>query len=200
MVGYTGGTSAAPDYHHLGDHSEAVRVEFDPQQITYARLLEVFWASHDPTYAAYSRQYRSAIFYLDKAQRREAENSRRQVAATASGRVVTAVEPAGEFFAAENYHQKYLLRQAAGFFEEFRDLYPDTAAFTASTAAARVNGYLGCNGERGALEADLPRLGLSAKMQARLVEYVSASCSGFAGVTCPAPVADASRKPLAPNR
>lgn len=185
-VGYTGGTAVTPDYHTIGDHSEAIRIEFDPQKISYARLLEVFWDSHDPGYDVYNRQYRNAVFYLNGEQQQEVAASRKRVADIAHEKVFTAIEPAGEFFAAEDYHQKYLLRQATGIFREFQDIYPDAAGLTASTAAARVNGYLGCNGEPGNLQRELDQLGLSKQMQARLVEHVVSSCEHFAGLTCPA--------------
>jgi len=185
-VGYTGGTTAAPDYRSMGDHSEAVRVEFDPQQISYARLLQVFWDSHDSGDAVYSRQYRKAIFFLNERQLQEAEASRERIAAASPDRVTTTLEPAGEFFVAEDYHQKYLLRKARGMVDELQVIYPEPAAFAVSTAAARINGYLGCNGEQEALMRDLDRLGLSAQMQARLVEHVASSCARFAGLTCPA--------------
>lgn len=184
-VGYTGGTTDTPNYHKIGNHSEAIRVEFDPQRISYAQLLEVFWASHDPGDDVYSRQYRNAVFYLNETQREEAEASRKAMAEIAHERVFTALEPAGEFFAAEDYHQKYLLRKAAGIFREFQAIYPDAANFAASTAAARINGYLGCNGEPEDLQRELDQLGLSVQMQTRLVEHVASSCDQFAGLTCP---------------
>ena len=64
-AGYTGGTSANPTYHNIGDHSEAVRVDFDPHTISYEELLEKFWKLHEPT-AEYEPKFRSAIFYFDE--------------------------------------------------------------------------------------------------------------------------------------
>jgi methionine-S-sulfoxide reductase len=184
-VGYSGGTTETPDYRNMGDHSETVRVEFDPKRLSYVQLLEIFWESHDPGYDAYSRQYRNAIYYLSERQRREAEASRKSVADTAYDEVFTAIEPASEFFVAEDYHQKYLLRKATGILHEFQAIYPEPVSFNASTAVARINGYLGCNGEPEELQRELERLGLSPQMQERLVEHVSSSCDHFAGLTCP---------------
>lgn len=185
-VGYAGGTTESPGYYSIGDHSETIRVEFDPQRISYAQLLEVFWDSHDPGYDVYSRQYRNAIFYLNEKQRNEAEASRRRVAGLAHSKIFTVIEPAGKFFVAEDYHQKYLLRKATGIFREFQAIYPDAASLAASMAAARINGYLGCYGEPEELQRELEQLGLSRQMQARLVEHVTTSCDHFAGLTCPA--------------
>lgn len=118
-VGYTGGTLEHPGYREVcsgrSGHAEAVRLRFDPQQIRYAELLEAFWAMHDPTQLDrqgpdIGSQYRSAIFVHDEVQRREAEASR--AAQQASGRfpspIVTLIEPAGPFWRAEEYHQRYL--------------------------------------------------------------------------------------------
>jgi peptide-methionine (S)-S-oxide reductase len=184
-VGYTGGTTESPDYHRIGDHSETLLVEFDPKKISYAELLKVFWASHDPESEPYLRQYRNALFIMNEEQQKAAEKSREQLAEATRRPIYTAIEPAGKFYAAEDYHQKYLLRKSGGIYREIQEIYPDAADFTASTAAARINGYLGCNGNREQLSQELSRLGLSVEMQENLVERVTNSCSHFAGLTCP---------------
>ncbi|PLX82738.1 MAG: peptide methionine sulfoxide reductase [Desulfuromonas sp.] len=186
-VGYTGGTTVDPDYRHIGDHSEAIRIDFDPNRISYAQLLDVFWESHDPTFQNWSRQYRNVIFPLTKEQESLAGNSRRQLAARSGRSVVSEIEPAGPFYPAEDYHQKYLLRKADTLFAELQRHYPDERELITSTAAARLNGYLGCNGDAEILQGEIGALGLSSPLQKRLIEYVSAGCSGFSGLTCPAP-------------
>jgi peptide-methionine (S)-S-oxide reductase len=155
--------------------------------VSYAELLEVFWASHDPAAAAYSRQYRNAVFYLNAPQKVAAERSLEKIAGTTHGQIRTVIEPAGEFYAAEDYHQKYLLRRADTLLREFRAMYPQERDFIASTAATRINGYLGCNGKPEALEQELGQFGLSPQAQQWLVEYLSTGCRGFRGMTCPAP-------------
>ncbi len=118
-VGYTGGQTQFPTYKEVcrGDtgHAEAVRVIYDPQQITYEELLAMFWDCHDPTQLNrqgpdVGTQYRSAIFYHDDEQKRAAEESKQ--ALIDSGRfarpVVTDLCPAGPFWDAEEYHQRYL--------------------------------------------------------------------------------------------
>ena len=89
-------------------------------------FCEIFWASHDPAVEVYSRQYRNAVFYLNEGQQREAEASRQRLSAAAQDKILLALEPAGTFFVAEDYHQKYLLRKAAGIFQELQAIYPDT--------------------------------------------------------------------------
>lgn len=171
----------------MADNSETVQVEFNPQEISYAELLRVFWAGHNPRYNTSRRQYRNAIFYLDEEQRLDAEQSRAEITAKSGEPVATDIEPAGRFYPAEDYHQKYYLRRSGTFMAEFKDIYPDEQQLLASTAVARVNGYLGCNGTPENLIKVIGRLGLSAQAQQRLIEHLSSTCSNFSGVTCPAP-------------
>ena len=118
--GYIGGTVPHPMYRQVceGDtgHAEAVEVTFDPQQVSYGKLLDVFWTAHDPTQlnrqgADVGTQYRSAIFTHSEAQQAVAQASLR--AEDQSGRharkIATVIEPATEFFPAEDYHQEYYL-------------------------------------------------------------------------------------------
>ncbi len=186
-VGYSGGQSVNPDYRNIGDHSEVIQVEYDPQRVSYEELLQVFWESHDPNYDSYLRQYRNAIFYLDNKQKRAAEQSRQLVKQEVSGPVYTAIEAAGTFTLAEDYHQKYLLRKAEGLLQEVQAIYPEESDFVSSTAAARINGYLGCYGDADTMQQEIAGLGLSRSMQELLVMHVNTSCDGFASVTCPAP-------------
>ena len=118
-VGYSGGHVANPTYRQVCSdstgHAEVVEVEYDPARVSYEQLLAVFWESHDPTQLNrqgpdIGSQYRSVIFYYDEAQKAAAEASK--AALEASGRyrrpIVTAIEPAGTFWRAEEYHQQYL--------------------------------------------------------------------------------------------
>lgn len=171
----------------MKDYSETVQVEFNPQEISYQQLLNVFWASHDSAYKVYSRQYRNAIFYLSEEQRIQAERSRELIEKSTKRPVHTAIEKAGDYYPAEDYHQKYYLRGMDKLMGEFKQIYPDIDQFVASTAAARINGYLGCNGKPQDLKIEVGLLGLSAAAQNYLVEYVATACRQFKGLTCPAP-------------
>jgi peptide-methionine (S)-S-oxide reductase len=161
LVGYAGGEKGKPTYYLLGDHTETVLVAFDPTVLSYEELAEVFWKEHDPTYGVSSRQYRSVLFYHTEEQRAVAERQRREWEKRLGVPVRTAVEPAGAFHPAEDYHQKYYLRGRPDLMREFRALYPEEADFVSSTAAARLNGYLGGNGEEGAAMTEIALLGLS---------------------------------------
>ena len=118
-VGYSGGTTENPSYKEVctdtTGHAEVVEVTFDPQQISYERLLNVFWENHDPTQLNrqgpdWGTQYRSAVFFHSPEQEKTARASKE--ALENSGRlkkkVVTVIEPAKPFYEAEDYHQQYL--------------------------------------------------------------------------------------------
>ena len=116
-VGYTGGRTEDPTYEevcsHTTGHAEAVEVTFDPEQVSYEQLLDVFWNAHDPTQLNrqgwdVGDQYRSAIFFHSPEQEEAALRTKAEVQARTRGQVVTLIEPAPEFYEAEDYHQQYL--------------------------------------------------------------------------------------------
>jgi methionine-S-sulfoxide reductase len=161
-VGYSGGTKKNPTYHNLGDHTETIQIDYDPAKITYRELLEVFWESHNPREAPWSRQYMKAIFYHNEAQRRVAKESRAKVAAKIGGQVSTQILPATEFYLAEDYHQKHALRRGAPHLaKEYLAMYPRLEDFVNSTAVTRVNGYLVGYGAAAQFKAELDSLGLT---------------------------------------
>jgi len=125
-----------------------VKVTFDPEVITYEELLEKFFQNHDPFEASFSRQYRSVIFYHDDSQRAKALEYIEALEWKTKRKVMVSVEEAGAFYPAENYHQKYYLQMHKDILAQFRKIYPSFQDIVASTAAARVNGYLGGFGLR----------------------------------------------------
>jgi peptide-methionine (S)-S-oxide reductase len=169
-VGYAGGSKSNPTYHSLGNHSETIQIDYDPTQITYEELLDIFWNEHSPTSRAYSRQYASIIFTHDDEQRRLALETKARQEAERGQTIYTEIVPFTEFWLAEDYHQKYRLRQNRDLVGEFTALYPDLDGFVNSTATARVNGYLGGNGTLAQFEAEIDDLGLSAEAREYLEE------------------------------
>jgi peptide-methionine (S)-S-oxide reductase len=114
--GYTGGTVANPTYRQVcgGDtgHAEAIRITFDPDQLSYDDLLDIFFATHDPTQLNrqgndVGTQYRSAIFPMNDEQDRNAREAIARANEQNGGRVVTTIEPLGDWWPAEDYHQDY---------------------------------------------------------------------------------------------
>lgn len=116
ISGYAGGTEVDPTYEDVGTgrtgHTEAVRVLYDPKQLTYEKLLEVFWRNIDPTQAGgqfcdHGPQYRSALFPRTPDERAAAERTRAEVGQRLGVEVVTEIAEAGRFYAAETYHQDF---------------------------------------------------------------------------------------------
>ena len=127
-VGYIAGHTPNPTYREvctgMTGHTEAVLVVFDPKQIRYEDLLQVFWENHDPTQGMrqgndMGTQYRSGIYAVDDAQRRAAEQSRDlyqpKLTAAGYGRITSEIIPAPEFYYAEDYHQQYLAKNPGGY-------------------------------------------------------------------------------------
>jgi peptide-methionine (S)-S-oxide reductase len=184
-VGYAGGAKKHPTYRSLGDHTETVQVDYDPAVISYQELLEVFWASHDPARPAWSRQYMNVILYHNNEQQRLAEESRARVAAKLGKPVQTALLPATLFTLAEDYHQKYYLRQASGLWREVSHRFPKLEDLVNSRAAARLNGYVAGLGSPAQLEEELADLGLSPETGRQLLAWVTAKSGQGRG--CPVP-------------
>ena len=118
-VGYQGGKTKNPTYEdvcsHRTGHAEVVHVEYDPSKVSYKKLLEVFWAEHDPTTVDrqgpdVGDQYRSVVFYYTPEQKKEAEAMKAELEASKKFRrpIVTQILPATDFYRAEEYHQRYL--------------------------------------------------------------------------------------------
>jgi peptide-methionine (S)-S-oxide reductase len=114
--GYAGGTKEEPTYKEvcsgLTGHAEVIQVEFDPKVISYEKLLETFWQTHDPTTlnrqgADEGSQYRSVILYRNAAQKAAAEKSKAQAQKKFGGVIVTQIEPLTHFYKAEGYHQDF---------------------------------------------------------------------------------------------
>ncbi len=132
--------------------------------------MEIFWAGHNPRAKSFSVQYKCAVFFHDDEQRKAAEKSRDALAKELDARVVTEILPATHFYLAEDYHQKHELRCVNALEEELTTTYPRLADFVNSTAAARLNGYLGGHGTLKQLEVEIDDLGLSPSGRQRLLE------------------------------
>jgi peptide-methionine (S)-S-oxide reductase len=116
-VGYAGGRLDNPTYEdvcsHTTGHAEVVEVTYEPEQVAYEQLLDVFWRKHDPTQLNrqgwdIGDQYRSVVFFHDEEQRDAAERSKEREQPRYRKPIVTLIEPAPTFYEAEDYHQQYL--------------------------------------------------------------------------------------------
>jgi peptide-methionine (S)-S-oxide reductase len=182
-VGYAGGTTNNPSYRNIGDYSETVRVEYDPAVVSYEQLLAAFWSSHKPVSPVYSSQYRSAIFYTNEQQRALANESKQAEESRLGMTVYTDIEPYTGFYAAEDYHQKYYLRQRTDIVDTLYAIYPDPGDFRDSTAAARLNGYVTGFGDLDALKKNLDSFGLSEAGKEALLQITKSGLRPVCPVT-----------------
>ena len=107
-MGYAGGETDWPTYKSIQDHTEAIRVEYDPRVLNYMDILNEFFVQHSPTSPGYSRQYRSAILYHNEEQLNEAKEFIGMMEKKTGRKVYTDLEPATDFYQAEDYHLKYI--------------------------------------------------------------------------------------------
>lgn len=129
-VGYTGGVMVNPSYEDVSSgktgHAESIQIQFDPKKISYEKLLKTFFRMHDPTVLNAQgndrgTQYRSDIFYQNKAQKKTAEKVIAFVNKSKkwNAPVVTKIDPAQKFYPAEDYHQKYLVKNPNGYNDHY---------------------------------------------------------------------------------
>ena len=172
-MGYCGGSTSDPTYQQIGDHTETLQLDYDPQRTSYSKLLRLFWDNIAPTVKPFSTQYKTVIFYHGAQQHELADRSRRELAEQLQLEVHTEIVPAPTFYLAEDYHQKYYLRSAGPLYDELSAHYPTTAQLIRSTAAARINGYVGGHGTLARLEREIDGYGLSEAARARLLPLVA---------------------------
>ncbi len=189
-VGYAGGTTADPTYRKLGDHTECVEMDYDPNQVSYEQLLDLFWQAHNPFNPPYSRQYMSLVLCHTPEQERLAKARKAALEAgddaampreqtkpsllrsLLRGHVYTEVKPADRFYLAEGYHQKYYLRREDQIMAELERHYATVEQLIGSHEVARLNGYVGGYGSQAELEKDLPTFGLSPAAARKLQQIV----------------------------
>lgn len=163
----------------MGDHTETVQIDYDPQRISYADLLRIFWDSHHPGQNAMKPQYMNAVFYHNEQQRQLGLETKRAIERSTGRTVNTRVVPLRAFHRAEDYHQKYLLNRHSDLAKELIRIYPKKRDYVDSTAVARINGYVGGHGDADQLSRELETLGLTAKSQRLLAEMVKGRWRGI---------------------
>ncbi len=143
-------------------------MDYDPEIVSYEELMKIFWDDHDPFSKPFSRQYAAILFYHDASQEKAARDHVARLEKERGRQVQTEVVPFREFYMAEDYHQKYFLKGEPALYGQIREVYPEEKDLVSSTAAARINGYLGGNGSLGQLRKEIHLLGLSPEGQKRL--------------------------------
>ena len=140
-VGYTGGAKTNPTYHALGNHTEALQVDFDSQEISFEDVVNLFWSSHNPIAAPRRSQYKSAIWFADESQLEAIEATTLPLVERFEQELTTEILPFDKFYNAEDYHQKYSLQHHKNLMKGFQHSYGSFEDFNNSTAAARLNGF-----------------------------------------------------------
>jgi len=140
----------------MGDHSESLEIEWDPEQTNYEALLEIFWTTHNPTQKS-CRQYMSGIWYHNKEQLDVIKKSMEKHSKLLKRPIVTVVEPAGPFTPAENYHQKFELQRDRRLMES---LHLSDKDLEISHVATRLNGYSAGHGTYEDLEKEIDTFNL----------------------------------------
>jgi peptide-methionine (S)-S-oxide reductase len=151
-VGYAGGTKPDPSYHSLGDHTEVMQVDFDPDVVTYRDLVGEVFQQHSPRTQPRKTQYQNVVFASTAAQRTAIDATLAAIGHTADG-IDTRLEQLSRFYPAEDYHQKYRLRSASSLLSGFEEAGYTDEEIRESPIAAKLNGYVA--GHDVDIEADL---------------------------------------------
>jgi len=167
-VGFSGGSTPNPTYRTIGDHTETVDIEFDTTKTNYETLLNNFWKWHNPT-VGHNRQYMSAIFYHTEEQRELAEKTKKLQQEHMARPIVTLITKALPFYDAEDYHQKYQLRQ---YHYVLDALKLTDAELIQSNTACRLNGYLGGYGKVEDFSEESESLGISEAVKNYVVKQI----------------------------
>ncbi len=167
-VGYAGGKKDKPTYRSIGDHTEAIQIEFDPKVITFDRLLRLFWESHDPCGGAWSTQYKSVLWTHGDAQAKSAKAYVDAWEKKTRRKVTTEILPAPKFWIAEDYHQKYRLRAKKALLSALFAEKPTHEQIRESTITARVNGWISGYGSPDEIAAEIKKLKVSEKARKAL--------------------------------
>ena len=180
-VGYAGGNTNNPTYKAIGDHTETIEIDYDPEVISYRELLEIFFNSHNPYQRSYSKQYASLILYQNEEQKDMALEVKAELEAENSREIQTFIKELNEFYLAEDYHQKFRLQQSSKFKNHYLAIM-SREEFIDSPAVTKANGYISGNGIRGNIIKNIGELGLSETLQRELLELNNidpAECTSF---------------------
>jgi len=171
-VGYAGGEKINPTYYDLGDHSETIQIDYDPEKITYQRLLQIFWNNHNCKLKSSSRQYMSIIFYHNIKQRDVATQSMQEQEKKLDTKLYTEIISLTNFYLAEDYHQKYNLQRVESISGKLKKIYPNFQDFVDSTAVARINGFIGRHSTCEQLKKEIKTYGLTEVSEKYLLNFV----------------------------
>ncbi|WP_050180138.1 peptide-methionine (S)-S-oxide reductase MsrA [Domibacillus robiginosus] len=143
-TGFAGGTTEHPTYRQMGDHTETIQIEFDPDVLSFEEILSVFWRSHTSTNRTHygERQYMSLLFYHNEEQRETIERVKQELESERNEPIETEIQPFSSFTPAEERHQKYHVKRFKRAADELSSSFDTPDSFTNSTLIARLNGFV----------------------------------------------------------
>lgn len=157
----------------MGDHSETLQIDFDPNVIDYNEILEHFWYNHNPRRHGYGgRQYMSILLYSSEEQKEQALRKKEAFEKSEGMLIETEISPLREFWLAEDYHQKYYLKRWASAAEAVMSLDEEHDDFVNATLAARLNGFVKGFGSIAAIKEEVQEWELPEEEKARLTNTI----------------------------
>lgn len=155
-MGYAGGTTPAPTYKQMGNHTECLQMDFDPTQISFDEIVRHFWSSHNSNRGNYKgRQYLSIFLYHDDFQKEVLKKVKQEIPETNSPPIGTEMGPLAHFTLAEDRHQKYYLKRYSNATHKLRDYFFTEEAFNNATLVARLNSFVKGYGTLSALKEEI---------------------------------------------
>lgn len=173
-MGYTGGTTENPTYRNMGDHTESIQIDYDPETISYEQLLDIFWKNHNPSQQHFfrDRQYMSLVVYYNHSQKVKALKSKENLEVNENKTIYTEFQPYSTFYIAENYHQKYLLKRYKNVIASLEKLYSTHDELINGTMTARLNGFVRGKGSLADLKEEVKTWNISDERKATALEVL----------------------------
>lgn len=171
-VGYAGGDMPDPEYKNMGDHTEAVQIHYIPDIISFEELVEMFFDTQTCPHLNQSNQYRSILFYGDDEERNIILKIMEKKEKEMGGKFDTDIRPFKNFYAAENYHQKYYFKRIRKLYYDMKEIYNKEKEITMSTAVGHMNGYVHGHGNYELLKEEIHELGLTEEGNDLLIAFV----------------------------
>lgn len=172
-TGYAGGQSTNPNYQNVGFHSEVIEIDYDPSQISYEALVNLFFESHNATSKPYYQRVKSLLFYRNEVEMKSAQKiieQQKQIAVQKGLLVYTELKPYEVFYLAEPEHQLKALKAEVSLYSELVEMFGDENNLQNSILASKLNGFLYGFGSKSEIESVLSQSGLSEASKSRIWE------------------------------
>jgi peptide-methionine (S)-S-oxide reductase len=173
-VGYAGGTTPNPTYKQMGDHTECIEIDFDPQIIGFDEIVKHFWSSHNPYRGTYKgRQYLSILLFHDAEQKEMIERVKEGLEKSLAEKIDTEIASYQGFTLAEERHQKYYLKRYPKAMERLMSYYETHQQMVDATLVARINSFVKGYGTLAALKAEMAGWNIPGETKEKLVELIN---------------------------